>query len=92
MLLDRRHVFTSKPICLILLVLALSGLCPVQAAQSQDTSEFVSMDFNDVDIGVFIKFISKLTQKNFVVDTKVRGKVTIISPEKISVDDAYKGV
>ena len=90
MLLDRRHVFTSKHICLILLVLALSGLCPVQAAQSQDTSEFVSMDFNDVDIGVFIKFISKLTQKNFVVDTKVRGKVTIISPEKISVDDAYK--
>ncbi|WP_319574379.1 type II secretion system secretin GspD [uncultured Desulfobacter sp.] len=90
MLLDRRYAFTSKHICLILLVLALSGLCPVQAAQSQDTSEFVSMDFNDVDIGVFIKFISKLTQKNFVVDTKVRGKVTIISPEKISVDDAYK--
>ena len=90
MLLDRRYAFTSKHICLILLVLALSGLCPVQAAQSEDTSEFVSMDFNDVDIGVFIKFISKLTRKNFVVDTKVRGKVTIISPEKISVDDAYK--
>jgi len=90
MLLDRRHAFSRKHICLILLVLALSGLCPVQAAQNQNTSEFVSMDFNDVDIGVFIKFISKLTHKNFVVDTKVRGKVTIISPEKISVDDAYK--
>lgn len=90
MLLDRRHAFTRKHICLILLVLALSWLCPVQAAQNQDASEFVSMDFNDVDIGVFIKFISKLTQKNFVVDTKVKGKVTIISPEKISVDDAYK--
>jgi len=90
MLHDCRNSFTLKHICLILVVLALAGLCPVQAAQNQNASEFVSMDFNDVDIGVFIKFISKLTQKNFVVDTKVRGKVTIISPEKISVDEAYK--
>ncbi len=90
MLQDCRNAFTLKHICLILVMLALSGLCPVPAAQNQDTSEYVSMDFNDVDIGVFIKFISKLTQKNFVVDTKVKGKVTIISPEKISVDDAYK--
>nr|WP_320191697.1 type II secretion system secretin GspD [uncultured Desulfobacter sp.] len=90
MLQDRRNSFNVKYFCLILIVLALVGLCPVQAAQNQDVSEFVSMDFNDVDIGVFIKFISKLTNKNFVVDTKVRGKVTIISPEKISVDEAYK--
>jgi general secretion pathway protein D len=90
MLQDCRNSFNVKHICLILVVLALVGVCPVQAAQNQDTSEFVSMDFNDVDIGVFIKFISKLTHKNFVVDTKVRGKVTIISPEKISVDEAYK--
>ncbi len=87
---DCSNPFTLKHICLILVVLVLAGLCPVQAAQTRDASEYVSMDFNDVDIGVFIKFISKLTQKNFVVDTKVKGKVTIISPEKISVDDAYK--
>jgi general secretion pathway protein D len=85
-----RNTLNVKHICLFFVVLILVGLCPVQAAQNQDTSEFVSMDFNDVDIGVFIKFISKLTHKNFVVDTKVRGKVTIISPEKISVDEAYK--
>lgn len=90
MLQDRSNAFTLKYLCLVLVVLALAGLCPVQAAQNRDASEYVSMDFNDVDIGVFIKFISTLTQKNFVVDTKVKGKVTIISPEKISVDDAYK--
>jgi general secretion pathway protein D len=53
-------------------------------------SQLVSIDFNNVDIGVFIKFISDLTKKNFVVDDKVRGKVTIISPGKITVDEAYK--
>ena len=50
----------------------------------------ISMDFDQVDIKVFIKFISELTGKNFVVDDKVRGKVTVLSPSKISVDEAYK--
>ncbi len=51
---------------------------------------YVSIDFNDVDINVFIKFISELTHKNFIVDRRVKGKVTIISPSKISVEEAYK--
>ncbi|MFH2092700.1 MAG: type II secretion system secretin GspD [Pseudomonadota bacterium] len=53
-------------------------------------SDYVSFDFNNVDINVLIKFISKLTHKNFVVDNKVKGSVTIISPTKISIPDAYK--
>ena len=47
------------------------------------------MDFQDVDIAVLVKFISEITHKNFIVDEKVRGKITIISPAKISVDEAY---
>jgi general secretion pathway protein D len=51
---------------------------------------YVTIDFDDVDILLFIKFISELTEKNFVVDKAVRGKVTVISPTKISVEEAYK--
>ena len=51
---------------------------------------YVTIDFNNVDIAIFIKFISELTGKNFVIDKAVRGKVTIISPTKISVKEAYK--
>ena len=51
---------------------------------------YVTIDFDNVDIVLFIKFISELTGKNFVVDKAVRGKVTIISPTKISVKEAYK--
>jgi len=47
------------------------------------------MDFQDVDLQVLVKFISEITGKNFIVDEKVRGKITIISPGKISVDEAY---
>jgi len=57
---------------------------------NRDSERFISIDFNDVDISVFIKFISELTSKNFVVDQRVKGKVTVISPAKISVKEAYK--
>ena len=60
------------------------------SAASSQNGRYVAIDFNDVDIGVFIKFISELTGNNFVVDQRVKGKVTIISPSKISIDEAYK--
>lgn len=50
----------------------------------------IVMDFNDVDIRVFIKFISELTGRNFVVDEGVRGTVTILSPRSISLDEVYR--
>jgi general secretion pathway protein D len=60
------------------------------ALAEKDSQRFISIDFNNVDINVFIKFISELTSRNFVVDQRVRGKVTIISPSRISVKEAYK--
>ena len=50
----------------------------------------MTIDFDNVDIKVFIKFVSELTGRNFVVDEKVRGKVTVISPKKIAVEEVYK--
>src|SRR4030043_990225 len=50
----------------------------------------ITMDFQDADLNVVIKFIGELTGKNFLVSDNVRGKVTIISPKKITVREAYK--
>jgi general secretion pathway protein D len=58
--------------------------------KSEKQQQFVSIDFNNVDINVFIKFMSELSGTNFVVDQRVKGKVTIISPSKISMKEAYK--
>ncbi|MCP3952019.1 MAG: type II secretion system secretin GspD [Desulfobacterales bacterium] len=55
-----------------------------------EPERFVTIDFNNVDINVLIKFISELSGRNFVVDNRVKGKVTIISPKKISVKEAYR--
>jgi general secretion pathway protein D len=52
--------------------------------------KYVTIDFDNVDILAFIKFISELTGKNFVVDESVKGKVSVFSPRKISSDEAYR--
>ena len=49
----------------------------------------ITMNFQDVDIPVLAKFISEITGKNFVVDESVRGKVSIISPTKVTPAQAY---
>ena len=66
----------------------------ISPARSQTVSpqsgRYVTIDFDNVDITVFIKFVSELTGKNFLIDDKVRGKVTVISPKKIAVEEVYK--
>jgi len=57
---------------------------------SEQGTRFVTIDFDNVDIQVFIKFISELTGRNFVIDERVKGKVTVISPKKIAVEEVYK--
>ena len=56
----------------------------------QQSDRHVTIDFDNVDIQVFIKFVSELTGRNFVIDDRVKGRVTIISPKKIAVDEVYK--
>jgi general secretion pathway protein D len=56
----------------------------------EPASRYITIDFDNVEITLFIKFISELTGKNFIIDNAVKGKVTVISPTKISVDEAYK--
>ncbi len=63
---------------------------PTPKEPPPSSEQFVSIDFNNVDINVFIKFMSELTGTNFVVDQRVKGKVTIISPSKISIKEAYE--
>lgn len=61
-----------------------------QRAEPLKPGEKVNLDFNDVDIRLLIKFIAEITGKNFVVDEKVKGKVTIISPQMVTAGEALK--
>jgi general secretion pathway protein D len=86
------HFSDKRTGCLLLGFLALLMLvCTVTSrAQGVPESKYITMDFDQVDIHIFIKFISEITGKNFVVDDKVKGKVTVLSPSRINVNEAYK--
>ena len=86
----KRYGYFSKFILRLSIFLIISGLCHAQTPERNDSEQMVSIDFSDVDIGVFIKFMSELMGENFIVDNRVKGKVTVISPSKISVKEAYK--
>jgi general secretion pathway protein D len=59
-------------------------------AKDQPEKRFIKLDFKNVHILRFIKFIGEVTGKNFVIGQNVKGNVTIVFPTKISVDEAYK--
>lgn len=85
---------------IVFFVCLAAGTVHVQRAEgeevvpSQDgvsgSERFITIDFDNVDIRLFIKYISELTGKNFVVDKAVQGNVTILSPTKISEEEAYR--
>ena len=49
----------------------------------------IALNFQDVELPVLAKFVSEVTGRNFILDDRVRGKVTIISPTRITPDEAY---
>jgi len=49
----------------------------------------VVLNFTDVDISTMVKFISDLTGKNFIMDDRVKGKISVFSPAKLSNEEAY---
>ncbi|UCH79835.1 MAG: hypothetical protein JSW20_08755 [Nitrospiraceae bacterium] len=50
----------------------------------------IVFDFVDVDITTIIKFISEITGYNFIFDERVKGKITIIAPTKLSIDESFR--
>lgn len=60
------------------------------AGTTQVTEEgLVNLDFEDVELAVVIDTIARLTNRNFVYDDRVRGRVTIVSPTPVPLDQAY---
>jgi general secretion pathway protein D len=59
-------------------------LTPLQAM-----AKGVVLNFSDVDISTMVKFISDLTGKNFVMDDRVKGKISVFSPAKLSNEEAF---
>jgi general secretion pathway protein D len=78
--------WTAAVAAAFLIFSTASGL---RADNSHVPPDQITMNFQNVDIPVLAKFISEITGRNFIVDESVRGKVSIISPTKVTPEQAY---
>ena len=56
----------------------------------KSNDNYVTLNFTNIDINALIKVMSELTHRNFILDEKVTGKITIMTPTKMSPDEAYQ--
>ena len=81
------NTIVKRASILIILACVLSVSAGVAATAKGDRE--VVFNFVDVDLPVITKFVSEITHKNFILDERVKGKITIIAPTKLSVADTF---
>ncbi|MDH5371254.1 MAG: type II secretion system protein GspD, partial [Gammaproteobacteria bacterium] len=62
---------------------------PANAAKSTSSSK-VTLNFNATDINAVISAVSEMTGRNFIVDPRVKGKVTVISHRALKASEIYQ--
>lgn len=71
------------------LVTALAGLALLLSANVAAQSES-TLNLKDADINALIATVSEITGKNFIIDPRVKGKVTVLSASPMSADGIYE--
>ncbi|MDT8396435.1 MAG: type II secretion system secretin GspD [bacterium] len=73
-------------VTLMVFLAAALFLCPSGAGAAKS----YNIDFNDVEIRQVIETVSEITGKNFLVDDRVQGKVTVIGPKSLTAAEIYQ--
>ena len=68
--------------CGLFVLVAFSG--PAFAEES------AQIELNDVEIPALIDTVSRITGKNFIVDPRVKGRVTVITGREVDPDELYE--
>ncbi len=56
---------------------------------TQGTAEQITLNFQDVDIRALINTVSEVTGRNFIIDPRVKGKVTLVSGGPLGAAQLY---
>lgn len=84
-----RGEMRTRAIMILCLALVVVLLIPPPVIGEPKKPEKVTFNFVDVELPAITKFISDITKKNFIFDERVKGKITIIAPSKLSVEEAF---
>jgi len=73
-----------------LVVLASLALTAPASSWAQGDEETLKLDFQNAELADVIKSIAKSTKRNFLFDDRVRGTVTVISEQPVTMDEAFR--
>ena len=48
------------------------------------------MDFQDMDLVLFMRFMSELLQQDIILPSGIREKVTVVTPNSVTISEARK--
>ncbi|MBL3592883.1 MAG: type II secretion system secretin GspD [Synergistaceae bacterium] len=60
----------------------------IEAARVMRNAGRVQLNFKELDIVKFMRFMTELLEENILVDPEVKGTVTVVSPRAVSLDQA----
>ena len=63
---------------------------PADNGQGAGQREQITLNFQQVDIRALINTVSEVTGSNFIVDPRVKGKVTLVSGGPLDADEIYR--
>ncbi|MEH6456327.1 MAG: type II secretion system secretin GspD [Cocleimonas sp.] len=70
--------------------IASSLLASIVFSTNIVAQESAQIELNDVEIPALIETVSRITGKNFVVDPRVKGRVTVITGREVDPDELYE--
>lgn len=74
-------------LCLVFGMLLIGN--PVFCGETDAVAKRITVNFQDVDITTVISSVSRMTGRTFIVDPRVKGKVTIVASNDVAEDELY---
>ena len=60
-----------------------------ETADAMQSDDIITLNFQGADINALISLVSQVTEKSFIVDPRVKGKVTLVSGVGLPADKLY---
>ena len=72
------------------LAAALIAVSGVSFAAAQNNEAGITFNLKDAELGTVIATVAEFTGKNFIIDPRVKGKVTVISSKPMNANEVYQ--
>ncbi len=74
----------------LIVLLSLTHVAGVASAEDAGTQQSWTINLKDAELGEFIDQVSRITGRNFVVDPRVKGRVTVVSTTALDANGVWE--